>query len=83
VRRAAKRDVNEDAIVDALRAVGCDVTHISGKGAPDLLIRFRGILVALEVKGKRGRRTIAQESSRWPVVRTVDEALEMIGVTHV
>jgi hypothetical protein len=37
--RAAKRDDNERAIVDALRAAGCRVQQITqGDGVPDLLV---------------------------------------------
>lgn len=69
----------ERPIVAALRAVGADVTPISGKGAPDLLVRFRGRLVAVEVKSAKGDRTEAQEVSRWPIVRTIEDALKIIG----
>lgn len=75
-----KRDANEKPIVDALRGVGAHVTRVSGEGAPDLLVRHRGILYAWEVKSKSGKRTEAQEESQWPIVRTIEEALEAIGV---
>lgn len=78
-RYAAKRDAAEKPIVEALRAVGAEVTLISGDGAPDLLVRFRGNVVALEVKGTNGRQTKAQQESQWPIVRTADEALTAIG----
>lgn len=78
-RRAAKRDAAERPIVEALRAVGADVTFISGVGAPDLLIRFRGRLYGLEVKGPKGKRTAAQIATDWPIVRSVEEALRNIG----
>lgn len=74
-----KRDAAEKPIVDALKAVGADVTQISGKGAPDLIVRYRGILTALEVKTGKGKQTEAQQVSQWPIVRTVDEALKLIG----
>lgn len=81
VGQTSKRDAAEGPIVDALRAVGAHVTRLSGVGAPDLLVRSpRGLLVALEVKGKHGKRTDAQEESQWPIVRTIDEALTAIGV---
>lgn len=40
MRRAAKVDRNQTAIVKALRAVGCSVQplHAVGKGCPDLLV---------------------------------------------
>lgn len=77
----AKRDGNEKAIITALRKIGADVTQISGEGAPDLLVRFRGLLFAFEVKNHGGRRTKAQKASKWPVVRSVEEALVLFGVT--
>lgn len=76
-----KRDAAEGPIVEALRGVGAHVTQISGKGAPDLLVRYKGTLTALEVKtGKRGR-TDAQQVTQWPIARTVDEALKAIGIS--
>jgi hypothetical protein len=80
VGQARRRDTVEKAIRAALRAVGADVTPISGPGAPDLLVRFRSRLWAFEVKGAKGTRTEAQAVTRWPVVRSVDEALKAIGV---
>lgn len=83
MRRGAggkKRDANEKPVVEALRAVGAEVWHISGIGLPDLLVRFQGHLHAFEVKGVKGKRTKAQEESLFPVIRTPAEALERIGV---
>lgn len=80
VGQTRRRDTSERAIVDALRAVGADVTQISGKGAPDLLVRFRGKLEAFEVKSGKGTRTEAQEDSQWPIVRSVEDALAALGV---
>lgn len=78
-RWGAKRDAAEKGLVAGLQAVGAEVTRISGKGAPDLLVAFRGRLYAFEVKSKSGKRTEAQEVSQWPIVRTMDEALKAIG----
>jgi len=78
VGQTRRRDSVEKPIVDALRALGAHVTPISGKGAPDLLCRFRGHLWAFEVKSGKGKRTEAQEQSQWPVIRTVDEAIELV-----
>ena len=52
MRRAAKRDANEVPLVAALRAIGCLVVAISGKGVPDLLVwtPFQRRLVLLEIK---------------------------------
>ena len=79
-RWAARRDESEAAIVDALRAVGAQVTLISGTGAPDVLVRFRGRLAAFEIKSPGGTRTAAQHASDWPIVRTAAEALAVLGV---
>jgi hypothetical protein len=40
MRRAAKVDANQSAIVDALRSYGCSVTSLApvGRGCPDLLV---------------------------------------------
>ena len=79
-RWAARRDEGEAEIVRALESCGAQVTRISGEGAPDLLIRFRGQLYAWEVKSRTGTRTAAQEETQWMVIRSVDEALRAIGV---
>jgi hypothetical protein len=86
VRRAAKRDRNERDIVEAFRAAGCSVEHLSGKGLPDLLVGItRDLMVLVEVKGKKGQLTDDQvewhDEWRGPhpfVIRTVDEAVELI-----
>lgn len=80
VGQARKRDLDEKAIRAALEALGAHVTQISGKGAPDLLVRFRGRIFAFEVKSGRGQRTAAQAETQWPIVRSVDEALAAVGV---
>src|SRR5262249_3526993 len=79
VGQGGKRDANGEGIRGALEAVGARVTPMSGKGAPDLLVLFRGELYAFEVKSKNGDRTKAQEQTQWPIVRTEDEALRVIG----
>jgi hypothetical protein len=73
-----KRDGNEGPIVDALEAVGAEVWRVSGTGLPDLLVRFRGVLYAGEVKTAKGRLRASQGA--FPVWRTVDDALTAIGV---
>ena len=79
-RRNPKRDANEKAICEALEAVGATITRISGVGAPDALARYQGRLYAFEIKSEKGRRTVAQEVTNWPIVRSVDEAFALIGV---
>lgn len=93
-RRAAKVDINQREIVSALRAVGAFVQSLAavGAGVPDLMVGFRGETHLLEVKSRlakraNGGRTDAQVAwhSLWRgrpvvIVRTVDEALNAIGV---
>ena len=52
MRRAAKVDANQVAIVAALRKIGASVLHLHavGGGCPDLLVAYRGRNVLLEVK---------------------------------
>jgi Holliday junction resolvase len=52
MRRAAKIDANQEQVVSALRAAGVRVLSLAavGKGVPDLLCSFRGLLILLEVK---------------------------------
>lgn len=81
VGQTRRRDSNEKLIRAALEAAGAHVLAISGKGAPDLLIVFRGACYGLEVKAEKGTRTAAQEQTRFPIVRTPAEALRAIGAT--
>ena len=87
MRRAAKVDANQDAIVSALRAAGASVQSLApiGKGCPDLLAAFRGAMYLLEVKDGKAKPNELQQ--RWHiawcapvhVVREPDEALRVIG----
>lgn len=80
-RWAAKRDANEPAIVKALQAVGVEVWKISGKDKPDLLTRYRGRWLPLGVKMPKGALTAGEHQGvKWPLVRTVDDAFEAVGI---
>jgi len=81
-RRAGggKRDASEQAIVDALQLVGADVFKLSGTGNPDLLVRYAGRWTPLEVKTGKGQLTRNQQHLIWPVARTVEQALIVVGV---
>ena len=81
VGQTRRRDSNEASIIAALRRAGATVVPISGKGAPDILVRFRGCTFAFELKNQRGRRTVAQLLTDWPVVRSINEALSAIRAT--
>ncbi len=79
VGQSRRRDASEKSIVADLRKIGAHVTMISGEGAPDILVRFLGGLWAFEVKSVKGKRTAAQSETIWPIIRSVDEALnEMV-----
>ena len=54
MRRAARRDENEAAIVEALRKVGAFVGRINEAGLPDLLVGHCGKTYLIEVKSPLG-----------------------------
>lgn len=94
MRRAAKIDANQPAIIAALRRCGCRVRSTAqlGDGFPDLLVGYRGELSLLEVKdGSKPpsqqrltdkERAFHDEWAGFPVfvVGSVDEALTAVGV---
>jgi hypothetical protein len=84
VRKAGKKDLNQAAIVAALRAIGCEVLILNQEGIPDLLVAFRGAWYPIEIKRPRGKLTALQGQLRrrawFPVVSSVDEALQLFGV---
>ena len=57
MRRAAKVDANQVAIVAGLRKLGCSVQplHAVGGGVPDLLVGYGARNYLLEVKNLEGR----------------------------
>ena len=76
-----KRDAIEPAIIEALRGRGVTTWQVGGRGLPDLLCWYRGAPVVLEVKsGAQGRlsRVQAHLDAPWPVVRTVEDAVEAV-----
>ena len=96
MRRIARVDANQPAIISALRQAGADVfpLHTVGSGCPDLLVGFRGVNLLLEVKDgskpARDRRLTDDEQAffeRWrgqkAVVKCVDEALDILRYTGV
>ena len=85
MRRRARTDANQSAIVEALRAVGWKVqsTATIGGGFPDLVVSRGHDVRLVEVKQARGTLTADQQAfivrDGWPVtiVRSVDEALSL------
>ena len=91
MRKAAKIDDNQKAIVNVLRQIGASVQSLAatGKGCPDLLVGYHGINYLMEVKNgdkvlSKQKLTIDQEHwhSLWRgsvhVVKSVDEALKIL-----
>lgn len=83
MRRAARTDSNQQAIMDRLRSIGCRVYHI--KEPVDLLVGYRQRTVCLEVKADGGRLTKQQiqfiaEWNGGPVhiVRDPEEAVNIV-----
>ena len=94
MRRAARIDANQEAIVAALRAAGASVQLLSavGKGCPDLLVGFRGLNWLMECKdGSKtaGNRPLTSDQKDWMktwrgsvvVVLHPTDALHVIGAT--
>lgn len=88
MRRAAKIDANQQAIVAALEAAGCAVQSLAGcgKGVPDLLVwsRQQGRYYLIECKAGSGFTAMQKWfHSRWPgplyVANSVEDALMIVG----
>lgn len=84
MRRAAKRDTAEAAIVDALRKTGWSVEFLNCANGPDLMAGKCGRCVLIEVKTGKKKLRPGQEDwhRRWlgppvVVVRTVEDALKL------
>lgn len=83
-RYAAKRDGNEQSIVQALRDIGASVMQVD---KVDLIVGYRGENYLLEVKDPKGRnrltpsqeRLIVEWRGQYAVIRNIDEALQTIG----
>jgi hypothetical protein len=93
VRKAGKKDLNQAAIVAALRAIGCEVRITNMEGWPDLNVHHRRLMLGdyalwlpVEVKSSGGSLTPLQGNLRrrawFPVVSSVDEALALFGVAY-
>ena len=94
MRRAAKVDANQEAVVSALRAAGATVQSLAavGKGVPDLLVGHKGKTLLIEVKDGRkapSAQRLTEDQLRWhgawkggslAVVDGPEAALRMLGV---
>jgi hypothetical protein len=77
-----RRDKNESVIIHALEAVGVQVWQLSGRAVPDLLCWYRGHPVVLEVKTATGKQQPTQVGTPWPIVRSVQDALDIVLPKH-
>lgn len=85
-----KRDANQAEIVEALRKAGASVLDLAdvGHGCPDLLVGYAGRdwLILMEIKTPTGKLTPDEVlfAQTWHghvyVVRSIDEALAVIGI---
>jgi len=52
MRKRARVDANQKKIVSQLREIGCSVlhTHQLGKGAPDIIVGYKGKNYLIEIK---------------------------------
>ena len=94
MRRAAKVDANQPAIVSALRRAGASVQSLAaiGDGCPDLLVGYAGITALVEVKdGSKppSARALTPDQQQWhqtwqggtlAVVPDVEAALRVLAV---
>ena len=60
--RAARRDLNEPALIAEFRKAGASVQQLSAKGVPDLLVHFKGKWQPVEVKRPKEKLTPDQEA---------------------
>jgi hypothetical protein len=92
MRKTARVDANQAAIVEALRAIGASVQSLAmvGRGVPDLLVGFRSQNWLIEVKDgakpQSARRLTADEVAwhdGWrgqvATVASIEDALELVS----
>jgi hypothetical protein len=90
MRRAARRDDNEQDIIKAMRAEGAYVKQINDEGLFDLLVSHRGKTLLIEVKDgakpPSARRLTDAElkfHEEWPgsdlfIITSVEEAIALL-----
>lgn len=94
MRRVAKVDANQAAVVEALRKIGAEVTHLHtlGQGVSDLLVSFRQRWFLLEVKdGSKipSKQRLTKDEADWigrqkapvHIVKSSLEAVELLQRT--
>jgi len=90
MRRAGRRDANEQDIIKAMRAEGAYVKQINDEGLFDLLVSHRGETLLIEVKdgakppsARRLTDAEAKFHNEWPgsdlyIVNSVEEAIALL-----
>jgi hypothetical protein len=91
MRRAARRDDNEQDVIKAMREAGAYVKVINDEGLFDLLVNYRGETMLIEVKdgakppsARRLTDAEAKFHNEWPgsdlyIVNSVEEALALLA----
>lgn len=92
MRRIAKVDSNQPAIVKAVRQIGCTVQtlHTIGMGCPDILVGVNGLNLLWEIKDgslSPSRRQLTADELEWheswrghvQIIESVDHALRTIN----
>lgn len=88
MRRAAKRDANERAIIDALESIGCTVEQLDKP--VDLLVGRNALNWLLEVKNSDGKNVVTDDQAkfmaRWKgqvrIVWTPEDAIRCITESY-
>jgi hypothetical protein len=90
MRRAGRRDSNEQDIIKAMREAGAYVKQINDEGLFDLLVSYRGETLLVEVKdgskppsARRLTDAEAKFHNEWPgsdlfIINSVEEALSLL-----
>lgn len=88
-KHLAKRDKNERRIVEYLRRCGASVAFLSSPGLPDLLVAYANSTLLMEIKGKNGKLTAAQQTffDNWKgncqIIRSIHDAKQALKGTLV
>lgn len=91
MRRNAKIDDNQPAIVEGLRKFGCSVQSLAniGKGCPDIVCGYRCVNFLFELKDPAkptSARKLTPDQEKWHsewkgsiyVIETLEQAIEII-----
>lgn len=76
-----RRDANEPALIAGWKAIGAQVWQVNGgEGLPDVLVRFRGVLHAFEIKTATGK--LKPKQGEFPIIRSMEDGLQAIGAVR-